>query len=90
MLPWPLAMSEIDSFIWKFNKLFHSGMDANLEIKSKAGKAVVTLTAEVDVHPPHPHDHVMSWNGPSVQRRRAAKRGAAAETEAAAVNAAHQ
>ena len=50
----------------------------------------MTLTAEVDVHPPHPHDHVMSWNGPSGQRRRAAERGTADEAEAAAVNATHQ
>ena len=80
-----MAMPEIDSFIWKFKKLLHSGMNAKLEIKSEAGKAVVTLTAEVDVHPQH---RVQSRNGPSRQRRRekrAAEREAAANEEAVQV-----
>ena len=65
-------------------------MNANLEIKLKAGKALVTLTAEVDVHP---HHHVQSRNGPSRQQRRerrASERQAVADAAAAAVNAAHQ
>ena len=54
-------------------------MNAKLEIKSEAGKAVVTLTAEVDVHPQH---RVQSRNGPSRQRRREKR---AAEREAVEV-----
>ena len=82
-----MAMSEIDSFIWKFRKLLYSGKNARLEIKSEAGKAVVTLTAEVDVRdetPIHEH-HVQSRNGPARQRRRekrAAARAVAIEAAA--------
>ena len=70
-----MAMPEIDSFIWKFKKLLHSGMNAHLDIRTEAGKAVLTITAEVDVHP---HHCVQSRNGPSRQRRRE-KRAAARE-----------
>ena len=79
-----MAMSEIDSFIWKFKKLLHFGMNATLEIKSEAGKAVLKLTAEVDVLP---QPHIQSRNPPSSQRRRekhAAERGAAASAVTAA------
>ena len=81
-----MAFHEIDSFVHKFKTLCQGGRNANLTLSSKAGKAVVTLTAEVDVHPPHPH--VQSRNGPSCQRRR--ERRAAEREAAAAVNAAHQ
>ena len=72
-------MSKIDSFISEFKKLLHSGKDAQLEIKPAAGKAVVTLTAEVDGIPP---PLVRSRNGPARQHRRerqAADRESAAE-----------
>ena len=39
-----MAMPEIDSFVFKFKKLLHSGMNATLEIKSEA----------VLPHPPRP------------------------------------
>ena len=63
-----MHVSEIDSFIWKFKQLMLSGMKVHLDIKTEAGKAVVHLTAEVDVHVPPPQQH--SRNGPSRQRRR--------------------
>ena len=78
-------MSEVDSFIWKFRKLLHSGMNAQLEIKSEAGKAVIKLTAEVDIAPSH---ETKSRNGPARQRRRekrSAARAAAVAEDAAAV-----
>ena len=74
-----MAMPEIDSFIGKFKNLLHLGVNAHLEIKSEAGKAIIKLTAEVDVCPQHP---AQSRRGPSHQRRRerrAAEREAAAE-----------
>ena len=74
-----MAMPEIDSFIGKFKNLLHLGVNAHLEIKSKAGKAFIKLTAEVDVCPQHP---AQSRHGPSRQRRRerrSAEREAAAE-----------
>ena len=75
-----MAMPEIDSFIGKFKNLLHLGINAHLEIKSEAGKAIVKLTAEVHVCPKHPAQQ--SRHGPSRQRRRekqAAEREAAAE-----------
>ena len=77
-------MSEIDSFIWKFRKLLHSGNNAHLEIRSEAGKATVNLTAEVEI-PFKPQ--FQSRNGPARQRRherRAAERAAAAAEDAGA------
>ena len=59
-------VSEIDSFNWKFNQLVHSGMNAHLHIKTEAGKAIVHLTAEVNVHVSLPQKH--SRNEPSRQR----------------------
>ena len=76
-----MAMSEIDSFFWKFKKLLHSGKNAQLEIKSEAGKAVVKLTAEVDAFPP---DHARFRNGPARQRRREKRAANRADAEKAA------
>ena len=60
-----------------------TGKKANLEIQSENGKAVVNLTAEVEVHPQH---HVQSRNGPARQRHRE-KRVAARESAAGAASA---
>ena len=79
-----MAMPEIESFVFKFKKLLHFGMNATLEIKSEAGKAVLKLTAEVNVLAP---PTIQSRNGHSRQRRRkrrAAEREAAASAVAAA------
>ena len=73
---------EIDSFVMKFKNLWKSGRNANLTIKSNAGKAEVVLIVELDepIHQTqHPH-HQSSRNGPAWQRRherRAAAREAA-------------
>ena len=75
-----MALSEVDSFIQKFNNLLKSGKNAHPDIKSEAGKASIKLTVEFDLDtsknlPPF-------RNGPSRQRRRerrAAERAAAAE-----------
>ena len=64
-----MAMSEIDNFICKFKNLLHAGKIANLTIKSEAGKALVTLTVQVDAPLPSPA-FKSSRNGPSRQRRR--------------------
>ena len=47
-----MAMPEIDSFILKFKDLMLARKKAHLDINSENGKAVVNLTATVDVHPP--------------------------------------
>ena len=56
-----------DSFFCKFKNLLHSGKNAQLEIKSEAGKAFVKLTAEVEATSP---PGVRFRNGPARQRRR--------------------
>ena len=50
-----MAIPEIDSFVLKFKNLLLAGINANLTINSKAGKAFLPLAAEVDVRVPHPH-----------------------------------
>ena len=63
---------ELDSFYVKFKNLLYSGKDANLTLKSEAGKASVILS--LDLGPVHGgHGHLFqqrSRNGPSRQRRR--------------------
>ena len=76
-----MVISELDSFIWKFRKLLHSGKNAELVIKSEAGKAIVKLSAEVEIPPEKPHVQ-SSRNGPARQRR--CERGAAERAAAAA------
>ena len=79
-----MALPEIDSFVLKFKNLLLAGINANLTIKSQAGKAVLTLTAEVDVSRPHPR-HV---GAARLRRRerRAAERGATDVTAGVAGN----
>ena len=64
-----MAMSEIDSFIFKFKNLLITGKSATLTIKAEAGKATVNLAAEVDV-PPFGFARQPARNGPARQRRR--------------------
>ena len=79
-----MAFPEIDSFVLKYKNLLLAGIDANLTIISQAGKAVLTLTAEVDVSHPHPR-HV---GVARVRRheRRAAERAAAGDAICVAGN----
>ena len=44
-----MAMSEIDSFYFKFKNLLISGKSANLSLRSEAGKASLSLTVEVEL-----------------------------------------
>ena len=64
-----MALSEVDSFFLKFKNLLHSGTNANLTIRSEAGKAFVTLAVEVE-HLGISNLLPRSRNGPSRQRRR--------------------
>ena len=82
-----MAIPEIDSFVLKFKNLLLAGINANLTINSKAGKAFLPLAAEVDVRVPHPH-HA---GAARLRRRerRAAERAAAA-TDLAGVEVADQ
>ena len=81
-------MSDIDSFIWKFRTLIHSGKNAQLDVKYEAGKATIKLTAEVDIPPSNPHQQYRHC-GPAQQHqreRRAAARAAAVAEEASATS----
>ena len=60
--------SEIESFISKFKMVDNAGINASLMIKTEAGKATVTLTAEVDVAPTF--SSLLPRGGPAQQRRR--------------------
>ena len=80
-----MVPSEIDNFFAKFKNLLHSGSDATLTVKSKAGKASVTLHLDLGyvLHPPAADPPQRRREGPARQRRRlrrAAARDAAAET----------
>ena len=81
-----VALSEIDSFIWKFKQLLYSGRNAHLDIKSELGKAIVHLNAEVDVNVHQEQHRAQPRNGPARQRRRE-KRAVARD---AAENETHQ
>ena len=76
-----MALSEIDSFLFKFKNLLYLEKDATMTLKSEAGKVTVCLSVELG--------HALSSprrtprNGPSRQRRmerRAAARVSAKET----------
>ena len=86
-----MDMSELPSFVNKFRSLWKSGLDAHLELHSRAGQAWVRLGVQLGhppgpvQHPPHcPPPRKKARNGPSRQRRRerrAAARAAKAEAE---------
>ena len=86
-----MDMSELQSFVNKFRSLWKSGLDAHLELHSRAGQAWVRLGVQLGhppgpvQHPPHcPPPRKKARNGPSRQRRRerrAAARAAKAEAE---------
>ena len=83
-----MANQEINSFILKFKNLWRAGKNANLTIKSLAGKAHVSLNVELDDNPAdldqHQHGKLRngSRNGPARQRRRL-RRAAAPQAEKA-------
>ena len=68
-----IALSEIHSFVFKFQNLVHSEKDAKLSLKSEAGKVKVVLSVElghIDFAPVPPQRHPRPRNGSSRQRRR--------------------
>ena len=82
-----MAYPEIDSFVLKFKNLLLAGIDANLTINSNAGKAVLTLTAEVDVSShAQPHHHLRHVGAARVRRREKRAEARAAADLAGAAN----
>ena len=57
-----MAYAEIDSFVLKFKNLLFAGNDADLRIKTVAGKTFITLAAEVKV-PPTTEHHAHAGGG---------------------------
>ena len=84
--------SEIDSFIFKFRNLVHSGRNANLTLESKAGKVSVKLDVDLGCLPVPPQYHRQpppqfhrTRNGASYQRRRQNRADARAKAAEEAV-----
>ena len=71
----PHSVAEIDSFFIKFKTLTLAGTNASLTIKAEAGKATVTLSAEVDVTSFQPSFHHV--RGGLARQRRHERRDAA-------------
>ena len=82
-----MAQSEMESFINKFKALSHAGKNANLSLKSEAGKVIVSLSVEIEQVETSRH-YRPARNGPSRQRRRERRELARAEASAAAEDAA--
>ena len=38
-----MISTELDSFVWKFKQLWHSGIDAHLDVDTRAGQAWIGL-----------------------------------------------
>ena len=85
--------SELDSFILKFKHLWHSGVNAHLDVRTHAGNAWVSLHVQLG-HAPGPLHHQLyptsapssrSKNSPSRQRRRARREAARKEKAEEAV-----
>ena len=82
-----MALSELDSFLFKFKNLLHAEENATLTFKSEAGRAQVTLCVDLGhvLSGPGPHLHHGAGNGTSRSRRRerraVARQLAAAEAD---------
>ena len=54
-----MASNELDSFVFKFKNLWRNGQEANLNVKTKAGRASIELKVELghslDLPPPYLH-----------------------------------
>ena len=74
-----MCVSELDSFVKKFQQLWNAGLNAHLDLDTSAGKAWVGLRLELG-HAPGLHQHqvhpTMKEESPSRQRRRARRAAA--------------
>ena len=80
-----LAAFETSSLINKFKSLWSAGIDANLFLETKAGKAWGTLRVCLGDHPlrhqPPPPQQERSHDSPARRRRRERREAARAEAE---------
>ena len=79
-----MAVSEIDTFYFKFKNLCVAGINATLTLHSEEGRAQVTLNADLGHLGPvvSPSQHPHGRNGPARVRRRE-RRAAARQSEEA-------
>ena len=63
-----MAYAKLDSFVLKFKNLLFAGNDADLRVKTEAGKTLITLATEVKVHPTTEH-HAHAGGGAHESRR---------------------
>ena len=85
-----MISSELDSFIFKFKQLWHSGIDAHLDIETHAGQAWVGLRCRLGqppgpIHQPHFPSTPRMNSSPSRQRRRARRAAARKDAEIATI-----
>ena len=78
---------KLTRFVLKFKNLLFAGNNANLTIKSEAGKCLVNLSVEVDItlQPSGPQIYQHRHIGPARQRRHARREAARIADEAIAV-----
>ena len=71
-----MASFEIDSFVRKFKQLCFAGISATLNVESKNGKAIVNLTAEIDIKAPIDDKPVITakFRSTAYNRRKARRR----------------
>ena len=83
-----MVVTELDSFVLKFKNLCLARNNANLTMKTIAGKVTVCLQVELDGLPLHTQLPLKTRNGPSQQNpreKRAIARKVVAEKAAAEV-----
>ena len=77
-----MHVTELDSFVQKFNQLWKAGLTAHLDLDCHAGNAWVGLRVQLGPVPPgpnhHPYHHVPPprYRGPSYSRRLEKRRAA--------------
>ena len=88
-----MELSELNSFVGKFLRLWQSGFDATLSLESNAGEAVINMKVGLGKGSPIPHHQFhhqyrapVRVPGPSQQRRHQCRADARRVTAAEAVN----
>ena len=71
-----MVTMEIDNFVRKFKQLCFAGISATLNVESKNGKAIVNLTAEIDIKAPIDDKPVITekFRSTAYNRRKARRR----------------
>jgi hypothetical protein len=76
------GLAELNSFVTKFLNLWQSGCDASLQLKTRGGKAKITLQLGLGEAPPPPFSTPPPRRVPGPSRQRRTERRALARKEA--------